>query len=155
MTQWTLLPLFLCPPFSQLWNSQVVSQLHTYFSLSTDIPGVSLGVRHSAGLCISGPQFTLETSHSTWVTPEFKSILSQDLATQPPLWKWKRRGSASRRSCTETDFPKDQFRCRVVAAKTVGGEVNLGATDQGSVAPLLAFSPREAKSEILALSRDS
>lgn len=40
-------------------------------------------------------------------------------------------------------------------ANTVGGKVNLGATDQGFVAPLLAFSPREAKAEILALSRDS
>lgn len=40
-------------------------------------------------------------------------------------------------------------------ANTDGGEVNLGAMDQGSIAPLLAFSPQEAKSEILALSRDS
>lgn len=35
------------------------------------------------------------------------------------------------------------------------GKVNLRAMNQGSGAPLLAFSPREAKSEILALSRDS
>lgn len=40
-------------------------------------------------------------------------------------------------------------------AKTVGGKVNLGAIDQGSVTPLLAFSLLEAKSEILAFSRDS
>lgn len=55
--------------------------------MNTDIPGVfqelsvELRIRHSAGLCVSGPQFTFETSHSTWVTPEFKSLLSQDLTT--------------------------------------------------------------------------
>lgn len=56
---------------------------------------------------------------------------------------------------TETDLPKDQFQCCIIVAKTVGGKVNLRAMNQGSGAPLLAFSPREAKSEILALSRDS
>lgn len=40
-------------------------------------------------------------------------------------------------------------------ANTVGGKVNLGAMDQHYFAPPLALSLPEAKSEILALSRDS
>lgn len=40
-------------------------------------------------------------------------------------------------------------------AITVDGEVILEAMYQGSVTPLLALSLQEAKSEILALSRDS
>lgn len=44
---------------------------------------------------------------------------------------------------------------RGLLASTVDGEVILEAMYQGSVTPLVALSLQEAKSEILALSRDS
>lgn len=76
MTQWTLSPP-LCPPTPIFETCKCAH-------VNSSIPGVlcglsvKVGIRHSAGLCVAGPQFMLSISRSTWVTPspEFKSPTS-------------------------------------------------------------------------------
>ena len=61
------------------WFHNCISNLNTNADKPEIVQKLSaeLGIHQSAGLCVSEPQFTFETSHST----EFKSILSQDLTT--------------------------------------------------------------------------
>lgn len=71
---------FFIPPFVNFGTPRSFHICICNFNMKTNISGVfhelsvELGIRHSAGLCVTGPQITFETSHSTWVTPEFKSI---------------------------------------------------------------------------------
>lgn len=115
---------FLVPPPINFGTPRSFHNCMYNFNVNTDIPrifhelSVALGICHSAGLCVSGPQFTFETSHSAWVTPEFKSILSQE---QHKLHAGNEKGVGQhpeprKESTQKLTTPKDQLQCCIIVA---------------------------------------
>lgn len=119
----------LLPAFGELRNTEVISQPHTSIWTLTS-PGIfqpayiRTGNSSLSGTLCLRPQFTFESSHSSW----FKSTLSLDLTTKKRKKKVQNPLALDRVWVPQGSVSVLHYRGRLV--DTGGGKVNLGTVDQ-------------------------
>lgn len=140
--------LFFVAPVCQLWNLQNYIWTFTFPEPMSFKSNWEFFTQQD--FVFQDHSLHLKLAMALWLHPNLRAELNHINSMLHPPVTWKKSTQADR---LKLSVSKLNHSC--LLAISVGDKVNLGATDQGSVAPLLTFSLREAKSELLAFSHDS